>query len=298
MRQCGIPMSAHRFRFGLFEFDATSRELRREGILIRLQSQPAQILALFLRSTDRIVSREELCLALWGEDTFVDFDRGLNFAVSQLRSALRDDANQPTYIRTVPKIGYQFIAPVTTIHEAPASPVTAPPAGKSLPRWPWIAVSAVLLAILLGGGAFLTARRQASSKLPVVAVLRFDNETGDPEMSQFSEALTDSVVEQLTTSGHGHDQIIGNALVLSTPRTQRDMRAIAASLNAQYIILGQVQGSKANLRVLAHLIHMPEQTHVWVVRQDRSANDPLNVESDLAHQIAAEFSPRIAAKSN
>jgi DNA-binding winged helix-turn-helix (wHTH) protein len=108
-------MDSRRFRFGLFEFDAAALELRREGVLVRLQSQPAQVLASLVERADQVVSRDDLRKAIWGDETFVDFERGLNFCISQIRSALKDDSADPTYIRTVPKSGYQFIAPVQRI---------------------------------------------------------------------------------------------------------------------------------------------------------------------------------------
>src|SRR5215467_511324 len=108
-------MEAGRFRFGLFEFDAASLELRREGVLVHLQSQPARVLAVLIKRADEIVSREELRKAVWGDETFVDFEGGLNFCISQLRSALQEDSARPVYIRTVPKSGYRFIAPVQRI---------------------------------------------------------------------------------------------------------------------------------------------------------------------------------------
>ena len=105
-------MGTGRFCFGLFEFDAASLELRREGVLVRLQPQPAQALAFLLERAGQVVSRDDLRNAVWGDKTFVDFEGGLNFCIFEIRSALHDDSSQPAYIRTVPKSGYQFIAPV------------------------------------------------------------------------------------------------------------------------------------------------------------------------------------------
>jgi DNA-binding response OmpR family regulator len=95
VRQCVMNnMESERFRFGLFEFDTATRELRREGVLVRLQSQPAQVLACLIALAGQVVSREELRKMLWGGETFVDFDRGVNFCISQIRSALRDQSIQ------------------------------------------------------------------------------------------------------------------------------------------------------------------------------------------------------------
>src|SRR5580700_5271953 len=123
MREWFAAMRDGRFRFGLFEFDGRACELRREGVLVHLQSQPAQVLACLIERANQVVSRDDLRNAVWGDKTFVDFEGGLNFCISQIRSALQDDSAQPVYIRTVPKSGYQFIAPIQRVSvERPEQP--------------------------------------------------------------------------------------------------------------------------------------------------------------------------------
>src|SRR5882757_7915619 len=124
MQESLRAMDSGRFRFGIFEFDAASRELRRDGMLLRLQSQPAQVLSCLIVKSGEVVSRESLCEAVWGSETFVDFERGLNFCIAQIRSALGDDSASPRFVRTIPKRGYQFIAPVS----APAETAVPEPA--------------------------------------------------------------------------------------------------------------------------------------------------------------------------
>jgi TolB-like protein len=126
-------------------------------------------------------------------------------------------------------------------------------------------------------------------------VLRFDNETGSAELDQFADGLTDSVVAELTAVGGTQYGIIGNAAILRQPRSQRNLTAIGSSLKARYVVLGQVQRNSSHIRVLAHLIRLPEQTHLGVVRADRDITDPLQTENELARLIAAEFSQRLAA---
>src|SRR5690242_8727823 len=104
-------------RFGLFELDNRARELRRQGIRIKLQDQPLEILALLLRHPGELVTRDDLRAAIWPADTFVDFDKGLYSAINRLRDALQDSAENPRFIETVPKHGYRFIAPIATVME-------------------------------------------------------------------------------------------------------------------------------------------------------------------------------------
>jgi Tol biopolymer transport system component/DNA-binding winged helix-turn-helix (wHTH) protein len=100
-------------RFGTFELELASGELRKGGVLIKLQALPFQLLALLAGRAREVVSREEIRGALWDDDTFVDFDRSINFCVNQIREALGDDPQNPRYIETLPRKGYRFIAPVT-----------------------------------------------------------------------------------------------------------------------------------------------------------------------------------------
>jgi DNA-binding winged helix-turn-helix (wHTH) protein/TolB-like protein len=305
-------MGAARYRFGIFEFDPSTRELRRDGKLIRLQAQPAQVLSCLLERADDIVSRDDLRTAVWGTETFVDFDRGLNFCVAQLRSALDDDTVSPRFIRTFPRRGYQFIAPVQRIDspsEAPTQVNQVNPIGdlaidgsvrssrKFTAATLALACAATGLVILSLGSAYLLAARRAYKTHPTVAIVRFDNETADPQQTTFSDAITDSLVEQLTSRSAGRYEVIGNAHILRLPRDQRDLTAIAASLHASYVVLGQVQSSGDKTRILAHLIRLPDQTHIWVDRIDSSLGDPLTLESAVALKIATDFSQRVVADS-
>jgi DNA-binding winged helix-turn-helix (wHTH) protein/TolB-like protein len=289
-------MTKIRFQFGLFAFDTEKLELRREGVLVRLQSQPAQLLAVLLERADQVVSRGELRAAVWGEKTFVDFEGGLNFCMSQIRLALQDDAAQPRYVRTIPKRGYQFIAPVQRI--ATDGPAQAVGEGNARANgWKRRRMAAALALAGLATLVFLGLRFRstASGKQGVIlAVARFDNETGDPAWRQFSDALTDEVVVQLTSRSKGEYRVIGNAQILRLPREQRDLKAIEAALGAEYAVLGQVQGSGRQVRVLAHLIRLSDQTHIWVTRADAALGEPLKLQSEIAGKIAGEFSTRMA----
>src|SRR6266851_4396431 len=104
-----ILRSARRIRFGFFEVDANTGELRREGIKVRLQEQTLQILQILLEHPGEVVTREELRKRVWPTDTFVDFDHGINNAIKRLREALADSAETPKFVETVARRGYRFI---------------------------------------------------------------------------------------------------------------------------------------------------------------------------------------------
>src|SRR5258708_4305589 len=113
------------FRFGVFEVDAATGELRKQGMRIRLQEQPSQLLLMLLERAGEVVSREEICRKLWPPDTFVDFDQSLGTALRKLRQALGDDAETPRYIETIPKHGFRFLPPVDRISAIPQAAYTA-----------------------------------------------------------------------------------------------------------------------------------------------------------------------------
>ena len=152
-------------RFGVFELDRDAMELRRQGVPIRLQEQPLQVLVALVERPGEIVTREELQARIWGRDTFVDFEQSLNKAVNRLREALHDEAGQPRYVETVPRRGYRFIAPVTglAIEQPPAlhnSVSTVAPGKPALSgkRIALLALLAAFVAVALGVAAVLLGR--------------------------------------------------------------------------------------------------------------------------------------------
>jgi DNA-binding winged helix-turn-helix (wHTH) protein len=114
-------------RFGSFELDEEAGQLRRDGAPVRLPPQPFRLLVLLVSRAGELVTREEIRQQLWGTDTYVDFDQGVNFCIKQVRTILHDDAERPLYVETVPRRGYRFIAPI----ERPAPSVSAKPLRSS-----------------------------------------------------------------------------------------------------------------------------------------------------------------------
>lgn len=253
-------------QFGRFTFDAATGELRRDGVLVKLQGQPVAVLRLLLASPGEIVSREAMKAALWGDDTNVDFERSLNVCVAQLRTALGESAENPVFIKTHPKKGYEFIAPIVR----PTKPSR---------RMLWVGAAAA-------GAVALSAVLVRRAAKPIVAVSRFDNETGDASLDRLADAAGDGVVAELTEAGH---EVIGNAAILRGPRSQRDPAKIGAALGARYVILCQLQNAQPKYRLLAHLIRLPEQTHVKVIRVEVTPEEA----ASGAKRIAAEFGPRL-----
>lgn len=131
-----LPVSP-KIRFGAFELDVSAGKLLKNGIPIRLQPQPLRVLLLLTGRPGQVVTREEIQRCLWSDSTFVDFERGINFSVNQIRGALCDNAEKPRYIETLPRIGYRFIFPIGSDGlTQPAIPVTAHASSGRLYEWP------------------------------------------------------------------------------------------------------------------------------------------------------------------
>jgi TolB-like protein/DNA-binding winged helix-turn-helix (wHTH) protein len=272
-----------RARFGAFQFDAATGELWLEGRRVRLQRQPSRLLELLVSRPGDVVSREEIRQGLWGDDTHVDFERSLNFCVAKLRSALRDNAASPRFIETVPTRGYRFIAPVQT----GAASVDAPASIK--PRQPpqrWWAVAAGLVAVLGAVGVQQLWQQRHSPAPPKIVVVPFHNETGTADLDRVAKGVSDATVARLATPERlAHLLVIGNASDLPFSFKPANMKAMGESLGAQYLLLGQMKKDDRRLRIVAHLIRVSDQTHLWAKTYDTDTLD-LPQQASIAEEIA------------
>ncbi|MFY9805296.1 MAG: winged helix-turn-helix domain-containing protein [Candidatus Acidiferrales bacterium] len=216
----------HKTRFGAFEADLRSGELRKHGIRLKLQDQPFQVLGLLLEHPGDVVTREELRQKLWPADTFVDFDTSLNSAIKKLRNVLGDSAEEPRYIETVPRHGYRFIAQVENgarpaaatieLQLEPELPVLPAPTRGNKRR---IAVSAGVAALLVVGALVVWRvyfTRPALSGSDVILVASFVNKTGDPI---FDDSLDKALEVKLTESPYL--SVLSEADVRETMRMMR-----------------------------------------------------------------------------
>ena len=179
--------SAQTVRFGLFEADLQTGELRKNGVRVPLQGQPFQVCAILLSRSGELVSREELRQQVWPEDTFVDFDHALNTAITKIRLALGDQADNPRFVETLPRRGYRFIAPVEKpISQAPSARSPVGRVGGQSARARWAFAGAALLALVLGLGIWRFSRHRAEASLPPIEVGPLTNLPGGEGSPAFS----------------------------------------------------------------------------------------------------------------
>jgi eukaryotic-like serine/threonine-protein kinase len=186
-------------RFGVFEVDLRAGEVRKQGVRVKLQEQPFQVLTQLLKRPGEVVTREELRAQLWPSDTFVDFDNGLNTSINKLREALGDSADSPRFVETLPRRGYRFIAPVTGRDGTPrrtgagVSPVTAPRSRKIV-----VAAAVAVLAAGIAGGLLWRARQaRRLTEKDTIVLGDFANSTGD---AVFDGTLREGLSVQLYQS--------------------------------------------------------------------------------------------------
>jgi DNA-binding winged helix-turn-helix (wHTH) protein/Flp pilus assembly protein TadD len=167
----GLPSRSGCVRFSTFEADFHTGELRKNGVLVRIQSKPLAVLSALVERPGELVSREELYKALWSDETFVDFDKNLSIAVNKLREALCDSASKPRYIETVPKRGYRFLAQIEDPEPLPSLPPPPPPLPVRQVRF-WLQTAGVVLAaaalIIPGLHFFLSSRSKAARASPAL----------------------------------------------------------------------------------------------------------------------------------
>jgi len=252
------------YRFGVFEFDDETKELRRNGRAAALEPQPARALALLLSRAGGVVSREELREAVWGKDTHVDFDRGLAYCLSQIRTALGDSGDNPRFVQTIPKRGFKFIAPIAPITSETGETVEAGEAGVRRARpaaWQigFGLAGFVLFGVFAFSRVFLDGDRAGDQVLIAVSV--FDNETGNIQYDRPVASLSDLVVERLTKLD-SRLAVIGNAAILRQPRNIRNLKAVAENVKADYVLLGQLQQGESGLRFITHFIRLRDEAHL------------------------------------
>jgi TolB-like protein/DNA-binding winged helix-turn-helix (wHTH) protein len=288
------------YRFGVFEADLRAGEVRKDGLKLRLQEQPFQVLAILLGRAGDLVTRDELHKRLWNGDTFVDFDHGLNIAINKIREALGDWAENPRFVETLPKRGYRFIAPVAAIPDASAAipnaaavekagePKTA--ARKSaLLRYSVaclgsLAVFAGLVMGLNAGGwrdrLFGTTARQIES----IAVLPFENLSGDSEQEYFADGMTDSLITSLGSVRLL--RVVSRSSVTRYKRTRQPLPEIARELNVDAVVEGAVVRSGDYVRVTVHLLDARADRHLWAgtFEEDRPGHI-LSLQRHVAREV-------------
>jgi TolB-like protein/DNA-binding winged helix-turn-helix (wHTH) protein len=296
------PSIGH-YQFGVFTVDSRACELRKQGLRIKLQERPLQILLMLLERPGETVTREELRARIWPEGTFVDFDHSISSAVNKLRTALHDSARTPRYIETVGRAGYRFIYPVaphlTPFNVLPPEqrPVLVPrPVAPTPPRRTlrWTAITLVALFVAaIAGSALVMFRQTGERPIRSIAVLPMKNLSSDPEQEYFSEGFTDELITRLA-SLQGL-RVISRTSVMQYKDSTKPLPQIARELGVDAIVEGSVLHAGDRVRITTQLIRAADDRHLWAQSYDRDERDILALQNDVARQVADNIQLTLAA---
>jgi len=283
-------------RFDIFELDVRAGELRKNGVKLRLQGQPLQVLAALLKRPGELVTREELRAQIWQADTFVDFDHSLHNAIARIREVLGDSAETPRYIETLPRRGYRFVAHVEGIstREPERSAETVQPSeapaplarSKARAALAVALLTVVMIALALWLLPAISHRTTAVPPMRSIAVLPLDNLSGDPSQEYFVDGMTDELITDLAKVGAL--RVTSRTSVMRYKGTKKSLPEIARELNVEGIVEGSVTRSGNRVRVTAQLLHAPEDQHLWAETYERDLGDVLKLQSEVAQAIAQQ----------
>src|SRR6266704_4331052 len=279
-------------RFGAFDVDLRSGELHKDGVKVKLQEQTFRLLALLLEHPGEVVTRDELRHRLWPGDSFVAFDDGLNTAIKKLRDALGDSAEKPWLIETLPKHGYRFILPLATERSSGFSTLWRNVRSWSRSRTVLplaIGVAALLLVVVYLVRPQVEPQAKPGGGKIMLAVLPFENLSGDPEQEFFSDGLTE---EMITNLGGLHPErlgVIARSSAMRYKHASNSLHQVGKDLGVQYVLECSVRRSGDRVRITAQLVQISDQTHMWAQTYDFNVRDVLAIQGDVARAIADEI---------
>src|SRR3984957_567883 len=288
-------------RFDGVELDVRAAEQRKDGVKLRLQGQPIQVLATLLNNPGELVTREQLRAQVWPAETFVDFDHSLHNAIARLRETLGDSAGTPRYIEKLPRRGYRFIGQVERVgfgEPLPSRPTEPfPEAPKdALRRRPRALLVGALLASLSLAAALLlilifSHRASGTPSVRSIAVLPLANFSGDPAQEYFADGMTDELITDLAKIGGV--RVISRTSAMRYKGTSKGLPEIARELNVDGIIEGSVTRSGQRVRITAQLLYGPTDKHLWAETYDRDLGDVLSLQSEVAQAIAQQVRAQV-----
>ncbi|MCU1296820.1 MAG: Adenylate cyclase [Acidobacteriaceae bacterium] len=303
-------------RFGAFEIDLRSGELRKSGMRLRISGQPFQILAVLVERPGEVVTREELHSKLWPSDTFVDFDHGLNNAVARIREVLDDSSDTPRYVETIPRRGYRFIAALAYVRPATVTPsaseskvssaheITRPGASDPSVLPTDRRFSSTRLRVLLGGVTVLIlftlalvlnrgggAKGTMDPAIKSLVVLPLKNLSGDATQEYLADGMTEALIGRLSRI---HDlRVISRTSVMVFKDTRMSAPEIAERLRIDAIVEGSVIREGSRVRVTVQLIRGATDEHIWAEEYEQEYRSILTLQEEVTRTIVQQIKIRL-----
>jgi TolB-like protein/DNA-binding winged helix-turn-helix (wHTH) protein/Flp pilus assembly protein TadD len=317
-----MPIKDHRsgrVRLGAFEVDLRSGELYPAGTVngdrkTLLREQPFQVLRMLIEGGGKVVTREEIRRRLWPNDTNVDFDHSINVAIGLLRRTFSDSADHPQYIETLARRGYRLVPLVDWQESSTLTQDLLEPqvdslssvdgqAGEREPRAPKYSRKAVVLgasAVIFIVGYLswrnFRALTPPKSEKVMLAVLPFENLTGDPSKEYLADGLTEETISQLGRLNTSQLGVIARTSVMGYKHKDERLDQIGRDLSVQYVLENSLRQSGDHLRITSQLLQVKDQSHLWSHDYDYRAQDILTVQDDVAKSVAREIQVGLTAR--
>jgi len=309
------------YRFGEFVLDPGRRTLARADSPVSLTPKAFDVLLVLVQNPNRLVTKEELLQAVWG-DTFVE-EGNLTQYISLLRKALGDNSEDARLIVTIARKGYQFTGnvvavteseyvskraavriPATEIWQTDSSPALEFPAKEAAPgtQTPWRrAAVAAASAVILAAVAYASWQRfrvitPPKSEKIMLAVMPFENLTGDPNKEYLADGLTEETISQLGRLNPEQLGVIARTSVMGYKHKDERLDQVGRDLSVQYVLENSLRESGDHMRLTAQLIQVKDQTHLWSQDYDYPMKDVLNVEDEVATAVAHEIRVRLTSE--
>ncbi len=303
------------FKFGDLELDVAAYELRRMGRPVKIERIPMDLLILLVERHGALVSRAEIVERLWGKESFLDADSGVNTAVRKVREALKDNTTRPLFIQTVSGKGYRFcgsivtgdpagangsLAPASTaVPENHATPDSAeagaapaelsPRPAASRRRWTLAAAAAASSLLLIAVYFFFRGAEPGLPRLQTVALLPFENLTGDANQEYFADGLTEETIAVLGKVNPTRMTVIARTSTMAYKRRTKTATQIGDELGADYLLEGSVRREADKVRVTVKLIRVRDQARIWSQNYDRFGSGVIQIQDELANAIARQI---------
>ncbi|HEX3320076.1 MAG TPA: winged helix-turn-helix domain-containing protein [Terriglobales bacterium] len=287
------------------ELDLLRFELRINGSPVPLEKIPLELLILLVENRGQLVSREAIIERLWGKDVYLDTEQGINTAIRKIRRAFCDEPENPRFVQTVVGKGYRFVGPITVIgrENENSTPVPSTSTGlalsfRSIPGWlfPSIGVGLILVSLLILPAMVKPGGRERSSvpEIRSIAVLPFENLSGDSEKDYLAEGMTDALLSDLAQI---HSlRVISRTSSMHYRGSMKSLPEIAKELNVDAVVEGTLACSGNRARVTAQLIQASTDKHLWADSYERNLEDLIAFQAKVALNIASEISATLSSQ--
>ena len=306
-------MSPTTLKFGDFELDAAGYELRSSDRAVKLERIPMELLLLLVDRRGQLVTRDEIFEKLWGKDTFLDADNSINTAISKIRVVLKDDPENPVFIKTVSGKGYRFIASIrslpdgkealgspldgvsgasgSTVAEESALAFASKAPSRSRRLWLASATASLVLAAALAAWSWRDSLKRIVSPRPSpvirsLAVLPLENLTGDASQEYFADSMTDALITDLAQIGAL--RVISRTSIMRYKGMRKPLPEIARELGVDGIVEGTVVRSASRIRITSQLIYAPSDQHLWARSYESDLSDIVTLQGEVAQAIAGQ----------